>query len=667
MPELYEKACRWVNERMGPEPEELEEKKEKRKQEFLDKKEELRRAEELLRKAEIVDGKDSNRYKKSKKDHEKKKKAFEKSKRKHEREEFRRTMKFLNLDFNYDEIMTFSVFLSILGFVMTIIGIASSILLLDMGIYEVILYGIPALTAVPSITLYVSANYPEIAEKRMKANSIGELPETINFMTMSMRINPSLHKAISFASENSKEPISSGLKQISWKVYMREKASLEEAFLDFALRWGEWNDNLKRSFYAVRSALLEKSDEGFKSALERANKLIIEGTKQDVKDFTNSLQTPTTILFAIGVLLPMIVGAMLPMLALGGLNVSGMSLAGERVSSGNSVVTLPLVVLLMNVVSPLGAFLYSYHIIGKRPGTRTSPNICEKENRLFHSLISSIIFVSTAILISFFYSSLSYYMPVPFIFLFILPVSYFFISTTYENKKKRESIDQMEKEFPDALFQLGSRIAEGCSMEKALIKTSDSLQETNIGELFNDITSTLRISRLSLEETLFGRKGIIKDHPSKTIKTTMKTVLKIAEKDPEEAGKTIMNIANYQQDLQKMDKEIKNMLSKSVQMMKGTAMFFAPIMMGVISSLYFMMEGIFTGLGTVELISPVAFSSTMSLYLVLMAGVITYFSKGIENSLDSVEFRYSFGKTILIAMTVYSLALIMGKTMIVGF
>ncbi len=667
MPELYEKACSWVNKRMGPEPSEFQEKKEENKQKFLEKKQEFRKAEESLRKSKIVEGKDSKRYRKKKKTYEKKKKAFEKSERKYKREDFQRRMKFLNLDFNYEQVLTFSIFLSVLSFVIAITGIALFTFFFAPSLYIVVIYGAPAVTVIPSLTLIISMNYPEIAERRLKASSIGELPETINFMTMSMRINPSLHRAITFASKNSEEPISSGLKQITWKVYMREKASLEEAFLDFALRWGEWNENLKRSLYSIRSSLLEKTDEGFRNALERANEQIIEGTKQDVKDFTNSLKTPTTILFAIGILLPLIIGAMLPMAALGGLDISTMTAGTENVSNENSIVSLPLVVLFMNIISPLGAFLYSYHIVGKRPGTKTPPNIQEKENRLFHLLISSIIFVGIGLIISFFYSSLNFYMPIPFILLVILPTSYFLLATTYKSRKKRRHISKMEKEFPDALFQLGSRIAEGCSVEKALIKTSSSLEETKIGELFEEITSTLRISRLSLEEALFGDKGIIKDHPSKTIKTTMKTVLKIAEKDPEKAGNTIMNIANYQQDLQEMDKEIKNMLSKSVQMMRGTAMVFAPIVMGIISSLYFMLEDVFTGLGAVDLISPVAFSSTLSLYLVLMAGVITYFTKGIENSLDSVEFRYSLGKTILIAMTVYSFALVIGKTMIVGF
>ncbi|MEF8832154.1 MAG: hypothetical protein V5A66_01390 [Candidatus Thermoplasmatota archaeon] len=663
MPDLYEKACRKVNARIGPDGDEIKKRRIKKKDEFLDKRKEFRRSEDQLKEEEIIHGQDSKEYKKRKKDHDKKKEELEKVEEKYKKESFKRTMKFIDMDFKYEEILTFSIFTASLTFIFSLISVVGLLTFLDFPLFQIVIFGVPILTIFPAIAMFITAYYPELVEKRMKADCIGEIPETINFMTMSMRINPSLHRAVVFAAENTKEPISSGLKKISWDVYMREQESLEESFLDFAMEWGEWNENLKRSLYAIRSSMLEKTDEGFRTALMRANDIVIEGTKQEVEDFTNSLQTPTTILFAIGVLLPLIVGAMLPMAALGGLDITGMTDGGTDYTSP---VTLPLVVFLMNVVFPLAAFLYSYHIIGKRPGMKRPVDVQKNEKKSFHILISITILVGIGLVISLFYALLRSFMPLPFFFLIIVPISYYCLATSHKEKEERERISKMEEQFPDALFQLGSRIAEGTSLEKALVTTSKSLKDTEVSELFDDISSSLKITRLSIEETLFGDKGILLDHPSKTIKTAMKTVIKISEKDPEEAGKTIMKVANYKQDLQEMDNELKNMLSKSVEMMKGTNLIFAPVTMGIISSLYFMLEDVFTNLGGVDLISPVAFSAVIGVYLILMGIVITYFTKGIENSLDAVEFKYSFGKTILISITVYSISLIFGKMMILN-
>ncbi len=663
MPELYEKICRIVNDRIGPDESEIKKKRIGRKEEFQDKRKEVRKTEDRLKEAEIIYGKDSKEYRKRKKEHEKKEKQLEKVEEKYKKESFNRTMKFIGMDFEYEEILTFSVFMASLTFIFSLVGIVVFNSFLDISMVNILMFGIPILTIFPALAMLITAYYPEVVEKRMKADCIGEIPEAINFMTMSMRINPSLHRAVLFAAENAKEPISSGLKKISWDVYMREQVSLEESFLDFAIEWGEWNENLKRSLYAVRSAMLEKTEEGFRNALMRANDIVIDGTKQEVEDFTNSLQTPTTILFAIGVLLPLVVGAMLPMAALGGLDITGMTGGGTEYSSP---VTLPIVVFLMNVVFPLSAFLYSYHIIGKRPGMRRPVEIENDRATSIHLLISVILLVGIGLMISLFYPSLQFMMPLPFFFLFTIPIGYYCIATSYKGKRERERISKMEEQFPDALFQLGSRIAEGASLEKALVTTSNSLRDTEVSDLFDEISSSLKITRLSIEETLFGDKGLLIDHPSKTIKTAMKMVIKISEKDPEKAGKTIMKVANYKQDLQEMDDELKNMLSKSVEMMKGTTLIFAPITMGIISSLYFMLEDVFSNLGGVEMISPLAFSTIIGIYLIMMGIVITYFTKGIENSLDSLEFKYTFGKTILISITVYGIALILGKIMIAG-
>ncbi|MBS3816918.1 MAG: hypothetical protein KGY76_05085 [Candidatus Thermoplasmatota archaeon] len=667
MSKFYEKACRWVNEQTGMDHDELQSREDEEFEKFLEKKKELRKAESALKEAEIVKGKETKEYRKKRKEYEKSEESLEDAEKKYKREDFNRTMQFVDMDLTYEEVLIFSIFLAIAGFLAVLSTLGILIIISDIPLFQIIVFGVPALTVIPACVMLFAANYPEILESRMKASTIGKTPEMINYMTMSMRVKPSLHRAVIFSSKNVSEPLSSGLNQVIWEVYVEKRSSLEESFLAFALRWGEWNDNLKRSLYAVRASMLEKTDEGFKKSLERANDVIIDGTKQEVEDFTNSLRTPTTILFAIGVLLPLIIGAMLPMVSLAGLDVSGLNAAGSASSSENSpTLSLPLVVLLMNVVCPVGALLYSYRILGRRPGTRAPPTIEGTEKKRLHMIVSFSLMAGIALFISLFYTRLTFFQPIPFLLLGVVPLSYYLLATSLSKIKEREQIVEIEEEFPDALFQLGSRIAEGTSVERALSKTAETLEGSKTGELFNNIISRLQIKRLPMEEALFGEDGILTDFPSRNIKTTMKTVIQITEKDPEEAGKTIIKIANYQQDLQDMDHEVKNKLSKSVEMMKGTSLVFAPIIMGIVGSLYFMLEEVFSGLGMTGMISPAAFTSVLGVYLILMGGVITYFTKSIENKLDAIEFKYALGRTILISTAVFSVALIAGKVMIAG-
>ncbi|MFO7991813.1 MAG: hypothetical protein R6U61_05920 [Thermoplasmata archaeon] len=657
MSRFYEIACKKVSNRLGPTREEIEEKKEKRKKNYVQKGKEHRKTESKLKEAKIIHGEDSKGYEKLKNKHDRTKKELESAEELYKRKKFKKTTYVTNLDLEYEEVLIFSIFTSLLTFILILVSIIVLHQFYPLSLYEILIYVLPTLLILPMAVLIFTADYPDILESRLKAETIGKAPESINYMTMSMRVTPSLYRAVQFSADNTEPPISTGLKKVLWDVYTRKKSSLEESFISFAMEWGEWNKDLKRALYSVRSAMLERTKEGLNSSLEKANDIIISGTKRQVEDFANSLGTPTTILFAIGILLPLIIGAMLPMVALGGLDIT--STTTDEVTQ--SSIGISHTVLLMDIIAPLGAFLYSYKILGDRPGTSSPPEIDKEgdERKILVQAFFLTILLTAAVI--FFSAQLSLLMPLPYFWPPIVFISYYFLKTSWKKRKLRKEIIDMEREFPDALFQLGSRIAEGMPPERAFLKTSESMKGTKVGDLLQKISCTLQINRLPLEEALFGERGILENHPSRTIKATMKTVVDITKKDPQEAGKTIIQISNYLRDMEEMDHDIKSRLSQSVEMMKGTALVFAPVVMGVVSSLYFMLYSIFSEITNMQMISPVAFTAVVAVYLVLMSIVITYFTTGIRSRLDPVEFKYNIGIILPVSIAVFSMSLLIGK------
>lgn len=635
----YERLCSRCNEMIGLEDSHIEERKEKRKEKYISKQNELNKEETKLKKYETLYGTDSKEYRKQKKIVEKKKKEFERSKRNHLAEDFNDAVFFTGMDLTYDEVLHFSVFLSLVSFFITLSVFTVLYYSLDLTVFSFLIYSIPVLTTLPLIVLWITANYPEILEKRLKAETIGKAPNIINYMTMSLRVDRSLNRALIFSANNTEGPVRRSLNDVIWRVYTKEKSTIEESFIDFAVKWGEWNEDLKRSLYAVRSATLEKSQDAFNNSLERANDLIIEGTKQKVNKYTKSLKTPTTILFSIGILLPMIVGAMLPMMSLGVLDIS--SINTETVQK--SPLNFPIVFLIMDIAAPLGAFLFSYKILGNRPGTTSPPKLNNKEDNRQVLTISIIIGSSIFITSLIFRSYLSIMFPLFLLGTIVFPLSFYSISTSIKTRKEKKKILEMERDFPDVLFQVGSRVAEGDSIEHALQKTSDSMKDSEINDLLRQISYNIQVKNSSLKRVLFGEEGILKNHPSDLITASMKTIIEITKKDPKNAGQTIIQIANFIQDMYKMDENLKTELSQSVEMMRATALFFAPIIMGVVSVLYLLLEDVFTNISSVQMIQPHLFSFSLGLYLVLISTVITYFITGIKHKIDFIEFKYNLG------------------------
>ncbi len=639
MSRLYEQLCKRCNKLIGLEDAQIKERQKNREKKYKEKQQELKEEESNLKKYELLHGEDSKKYRNQKNKTKKKKKEFERAKKNHFHENFRNAVFFTGMDLTYDEVLNFSVFLSLVSFFISLIGAITCYYLLNLSVLSFLAYTIPVLTAIPSIVLWITANYPEMLEKRLKTESLGKAPNIINYMTMSLRVNPSLNRAIIFSANNTKEPMKRSLNNIIWRVYLREKSSIEESFLEYALKWGEWNNNLKRALYAVRSATLEKGHEAFNNSIERANTLIIEGTKQKVRKYTKSLKTPTTILFSIGILLPMIVGAMLPMMSLGVLDIGSIN----SQTSHSSPLNFPLIFLIMDIAAPLGAFLFSYKILGDRPGTTTPPTISIKENKKEKFAISLIIGFFILAVAVFLDTNTAVMTPILMLSAVIFPFSFYCFSTSIKQRKKKMKILKMEKDFPDTLFQIGSRVAEGNSLESAIKKTSIAMKNSSMGKLLRSISYNIHIKNSSLKRVLFSDDGLLKDHPSDLIKASMRTIVEITKKDPEKAGKTIVQIANFTQDMQKMDEELKTELSQSVEMMRATALFFAPIIMGVVSVLYFLLEDVFTDISSVQMIKPGLFSFSLGLYLFLISIAITYFITGIKHRIDITEFKYNLG------------------------
>ncbi len=660
----YERWCREVSKRWGPTRDEREEAKEKRRGRYIERSKELRKAEGYLKEVKIVRGEGSREYAKAKKSYEKSVKLYDISKRAYRHDDFKKTMYFVDMDLEYEDVLLFSVLMTVLSLV-AVLSVFTLLhyLLYPLDFLDLLLYVIPAALLVPVGVLALVSSYPDILERKLKAESIGRAPESINYMTMSMRVRPSLYRAVSFSAKHTEEPMASGLNKVLWDVYTRKKSSLEESFVDFALQWGEWNEDLKRALYAVRSAMLEKTRHGLNASLEKANDIIIRGTKRQVEDFSNSLTTPTTILFAIGVLLPLIIGAMLPMLALGDLDIGGFS-ADEAAAAGGMGVFQ--IIIIMNVIAPAGAFIYSYKILLNRPGTTSPPDVPVSKDRARTLGVSLIIGILLSLFPILFHGYLDPLMPLPYFWPPVGALSYYCLKTTWDVKRERRVIKTMEREFPDALFQLGSRIAEGMAVEIAFQKTGKAMAGTEIGNLLDRITSSLQINRLPLEDALFGDEGVLTKLPSRTIKATMRTVVEVTKKDPAEAGKTIIQISNFLRDMEEMEHDIRSKLSQSVEMMKGTAMIFAPMVMGVVVSLYFMLYDIFSEISSVDMISPMAFTTVVGVYLVLMCLVITYFTTGIKTRVDPVEFKYEVGLILPVCMGLYSVAVILGRVGLAG-
>ena len=563
---------------------------------------------------------------------------------------FHRAVEFAQLRVTLRDVLRFAAVAALATGVVAVLLLAGSA---AAGVRGAVLLVIAAIAAVGPAAAYLAvASYPEMLARRIRVESLGGAPEAVNYMAMSMRLVPALDRAVGFAAHHVQEPLATRLRRVLWSVYLRSPTGIEASFLRFARDWGEWHEDLKRAFFAIGSAALEQTEAGLDRALEKARQIAYEGTKARIQEYAASLRGPTTVLFALGVLLPLIIGAMLPLLSLGGLSPTMGSRGGPEAGLDLS---LP-IILAMDVAFPLGAFAYAWRILGNRPGTGSSPVAQASPSR--RNALAALALGAVAVPAAWLAPGPAG-MLVPLWILVAAALAYLAPGLRDVQRRRRASA-RLEAEFPDALFLLGSRVAEGLPVERALQSAAEATRGSEAAALFERIVRRLQASRAGLEEILFAPGGVLEEVPSRTVHAALRMVLEVSRKDPAAAGKAIVETSAYLRDLRDVDREIRRDLSSVVEAMQSTALLFAPIVLGVTCALYGLLARSFAELVSLGL-SPSGFLGVVGVYLVLAVLVITYFSVGVARGRDLVEVRLQLVRAWPVSMAVFTLAFLVAR------
>lgn len=498
-------------------------------------------------------------------------------------------------------------------------------------------------------------------QRREQIRSLGNVPSFTCLASMSLRVNPSLSAALQFAHRHSSGQIKSELAKTIWGVYMRSYASMDDAYLAFTARMKSLGSTLQNSLYLLHASTLESTSAGLEQSLDKANSTAIEGTKECYKQYSSRLQGPTMMLFALGVLMPLIIGAMMPMMSLGSLNFSTEN-QNTGAQTGSSESNIFIYVLLMNVVFPASAFLLARTIIGKRPRTedpdqtQSGSHTGKRKSIVFPACLTSAIMFS-GFFISYILStsgqSHALLLALPAIAGIGLAISFVFIYFSRRYISARKCRRELEAQFPEALYQVGVMMANGVPLERAFQKAASAMPGTDIARLFGQISIQMSAKRKTLHEILFARGGILNEVESSQIRATMKTVVAICDKDPESAGRAVMSISGYLRDIDSLDKEITKQLSNTVSMMHMTAAVLAPLVLGITTGLYSLIAHTLPAGSQGGLVPEHIFCAILGVYLIMTVLISTYYCSGIDNGPGKREFMNLAGRTLPVSMSVF--------------
>ncbi|MBS3749149.1 MAG: hypothetical protein KGY67_05560 [Candidatus Thermoplasmatota archaeon] len=556
-----------------------------------------------------------------------------------------------------------------------------------------IVFMVLATILIPFLLMQLVVSYPKTLVTYAQIHSLGDIPEVLSYLVMSLKLTPNLEQSLSFTAKESSNSLVWDLRKLIWDINIRVHYGVNDAISKFASRWGRYSEAFKRSLHLIRSSVDEPDEAQRMMTLNKALDVGLEGTRDMMRAFADQLHQPIMVIYSIGIMIPLSIIAMLPAAGLIGLHI-----------------TIFQVFFVYDLLLPLVLFLYMRSVLLHRPATFSPPHIAYTDPRIVKMNKKKIALVAVSIgflisipgllyIIAILISSVSVLPVFSQIMLFneTVPMSLFLLwgfvigffvyarlafTSVHHIRKK---IKHMEKEFSDALYIIGKRLHEGKSPEESLSYTAETLKGSVISDLFSETVFVLSARQATIEMALFHPEfGSLKNVYSNRINAVMKLFVEGIKKSQRSASLSIIRLADHLKALQEVEKHIRETLATLTATLRSTATLFAPLIAGVTlaitqlistiveqmmltsnsSSLFAMEDTMMPGITTafaLENIEPTWFILVIGIYIIELVILLTRFTNGIEDGDDHVSFMYDLGRVLPVAMLVLTISIFLSS------
>ena len=497
---------------------------------------------------------------------------------------------------------------------------------------------------------YVSVGwYPRWRAERERILGMGEAPMLVNYMVMAMKVRPNLERGAQFAAEKLRGALGRGLRKQLWNAGLRVHMSVDEALLKFADLWGRWCDDLKRSIHLIRSSVLERSEGRRLSVLDKALDISLQGMRERMQRFAAGLYLPTLMIYSIGVLLPLVLVAVLPVLSAIGICASTWQ-----------------VFIIYCVIMPIAVWGLSRWALAKRPAAFLPTEVPNEADRI-HAVVlaggAGLLAACPAIA-----RALGLQVPLTLCSLSVLwsitlGIAVYLHLTTAKAYELRASVKQMEDEFCDSLVQLGNQITEGRPAEGAFERVAIAMRGTLIANVFLRASNNVKLGGMGLRAALFDtEQGALKRVYSRTVQDTLRMLVDIIERSTKAAGDAILRMSDHLKGLKQVEADIRKSLGEVVTSMRSVALFFAPLIAAVTSRLQGVLSsnpGTTSFLNTGTSPSPDAFLLALGLYVVALVVILMSYAAEIELGDDRLSKRIMIARGLPLAVAVFTISTLM--------
>jgi hypothetical protein len=460
-------------------------------------------------------------------------------------------------------------------------------------------------------------NGPRREERIRKWKEEGKMHDSVRRIAAFLEINPSLSSAIKLTRTSLSERDQVQLGGLVWAP-ITESRSFDDIYSEFSSNWSERSPIIGDAFTGLSSAEKESGRTEIMLSARSVVERLSDGSRSLMEAYSRSLTGPSTALFGLGVLLPILLATMIPV-------------------AGISGRTAILIGTILWFILPAGILLIGSRLVLKRPslGTMDLPSNNKthkpKTTDIFILILGSLFLIVTI--------HLTFVGQVPEVFgrigldvrsmmvltslLCLSFLSAGFITIAARGQEIGENnFADVRSRSPKFLRDISSSVREGHSFEHALKR---SLMTSEI--------------RKGCRDSLMPGETISKAGFPEPLSSYLESANEFSKAGKGPGGKAIRAFSRHIHELLVLEKDLSSRVRNAVGQMEVTASIFAPLMIGISAGIFTLMdsvggdvpEGMLFSSNSSSTMEPAHFLLMASGYLFMLSIVTTLTIYRLEN------------------------------------
>ena len=457
-------------------------------------------------------------------------------------------------------------------------------------------------------------------KKARNPNAIlNEGPTVVGMMSAIVERGGSIDSAVRDVAENGPERSAEMFGSMIIRADTREIPDISHGLSELLSSLPAEAAAFRRSVHMVMAAAASSDRAERKRMLGDASDIALNGLKEIGESYSTSLNVPCMMIFGLGIMVPMVLMSILPMLSLGGM------FGGAPIGVGQiTIITL--------VFIPAVILSIILSIKEKNPFMRSSVNT---EFKYLAPLLSAVPAAAAVYVMT---GDIQWSMTAASVIAGIALLAYAAPHVRSERiREKQETLLQ------DSVFELGNRLIAGGNFETSIVNAIGA--RTECSSVADSVCREMGICRGDACSAIKASIGKI----SFRLSEVFCDVYRCSLKDARDAGRLAVSVGRQIQDQDSVRKGIKNKLKSMTDMMTGTAAVFAPLVLGMSVTMLGPISRVMDG---VDFGNTSAILSAYLIELCILVSVLTSFLNG---KVDIRDIAYRLGLALPVSLMMFTL------------